>query len=778
MAVAKVILLLALGCAEAMLLQSSLRRVGYSSVLRRVRGGQMAMSAVASNPLLVQDGLPKFSAIKASDVKPAVSTLLQKLESDVEALEKSLEAKTQSGDTTYSDVIEALEVIEDPVEYAWGVVSHLTGVLNSDELRQVHQEMQPDVVRATTKISQSTALYEALKQVDDRSSGGSDSALDEAQQRVVTSSLNGMKLSGVGLQGADKKKFNENKVRLSELSTTFGNNVLDATKAYGLTLTSAEDVAGLPPSALALCAQMANAHQATLAASETAEETAATGGEATAEAGPWRLGLDMPSYLPAMKYLKSASVRETLYRAFVTRAGTANEPLITEILTLKKEQAQLLGFSCHAEVSIESKMAADVAAVAALTEQLRDKAYPAAIKELDTLTTFALANGFESEGKKLELWDVPFWSERQSESVFGFEEEQLRPYFALPNVLAGLFGLCKRLFGVNIVAADSGEAEVWHPDVQFFKVFDEATGVHVASFFLDPYSRPATKRGGAWMAPCSGKSSVIAGRNTPTAYLTCNGSPPLEDKATGTLQPSLMTFNEVITLFHETGHGLQHMLTTVPHAGAAGISGVEWDAVELPSQFMENWCYDEATVYGDESNGIPALALHYATNEPLPKDLFHKLKEQQQYQAGMVMLRQLYFGTTDMELHGSNGYDPSAPGALSPFELQRQVAERFTITNPLEGDRFLCAFGHIFAGGYSAGYYSYKWAEVLSADAFAAFEEVGLGNEEAVRATGRRFRDTVLSQGGGRHPSDVYRDFRGKDPSPEALLRHNGLLVK
>jgi len=401
-------------------------------------------------------------------------------------------------------------------------------------------------------------------------------------------------------------------------------------------------------------------------------------------------------------------------------------------------------------------MASSVAAVDELTEMLLAKALPAAKKELAELTEFAKAAGYE-EGT-LDNWDIPFWSERQSEKLFGFEEEELRPYFALPNVLSGLFGLCKRIFGVEIVKAD-GEAEVWHPDVGFFKVLDETTGEHLASFFLDPYSRPETKRGGAWMGVCVGKSQVL--NRKPVAYLTCNGSPPVDGK------PSLMTFNEVTTLFHETGHGLQHMLTTVTHAPAAGISGVEWDAVELPSQFMENWCYDPATVYD------AGMAKHYETGEPLPRELFDKLCEQKTYQMGMGMSRQLYFGALDMALHDS--YDP-ADKSTSIFDVQREIAGRMTVLPPLPEDRFLCSFGHIFAGGYSAGYYSYKWAEVLSADAFGAFEEAGLDNEEAVRATGKKFRETVLSLGGGAHPSEVFKAFRGRDPSPEALLRHSGLM--
>jgi len=448
-------------------------------------------------------------------------------------------------------------------------------------------------------------------------------------------------------------------------------------------------------------------------------------------------------------------VREQLYRAFVTRAGEENAPLISRILTLKQEQAKILGFSTYAELSLERKMAKDVAAVDELTEMLLAKAMPAAQKELAELTSFAIANGFDQQ--KLALWDVPFWSERQSEQLFGFEEEELRPYFPLPKVLEGLFALTNRIFNIEIVEKPS-EAPTWHPDVQFFHVNDADSGNHIASFYLDPYARPEDKRGGAWMDVCVGKSSVL--ERIPVAYLTCNGSPPVDGK------PSLMTFSEVTTLFHETGHGLQHMLTTVPHKPAAGIEGVEWDAVELPSQFMENWCYDEATLYG--------MSGHYESGEALPKELYHKLCDQKSYQAGMTMVRQLYFGALDIELH--HRYDPSAPDAVTPFERQQQLAARFSVIPPLSDDRFLCGFGHIFAGGYAAGYYSYKWAEVLSADAYAAFEEAGLEDDVAVRAVGRKFRETVLSLGGGTHPSEVFKAFRGRDPSPDALLRHSGLL--
>ena len=708
-----------------------------SSRVARVwlRGGATTtMQATATNPLQDFKALPRFDTISSADVKPALEAVLSNLDTEFGALEDKL--SKDGGEVQYADVMEALEKIEAPVEYSWGVVGHLMGVADSDELRAAHMEMQPKVVQTTSKLSQSGAVFGAVKKIVD--SGAAD--LDEAQMRILTSSLQSMQLSGVALDAEKKEEFNANKLKLAELSTRFSNHVLDATKAFSLLISDKAQVEGLPASALALAADRAKADGEA---------------EATAEAGPWKLGLDMPSYLPSMKFVKDRAVREQLYRAFVTRAGEENAPLIKQILTLKQKQAALLGYESYADVSIQRKMADSVGAVDELTEMLRAKALPAAEKELDELTTFANEKGFD--GGALELWDLPFWSERLSEERFGFEEEELRPYFALPSVLDGLFGLCNRLFGVNVVPAD-GEAEVWHKDVRYFKVLDAQSDEMLASFFLDPYARPENKRGGAWMGVCLGRSAVLARK--PVAYLTCSGSPPVDGK------PSLMTFNEVTTLFHEAGHGLQHMLTKVPHAPAAGINGVEWDAVELPSQFMENFCYDAATIYGT------GMAKHYETGEPLPRELFDKLCEQKTFQAGLGMLRQLYFGSLDMELHAQ--YDPS--GDETPFDVQKRVASRFTVLPPLEEDRFLCAFGHIFAGGYSAGYYSYKWAEVLSADAFAAFEEAGLDDEDKVREVGKRFRDTVLALGGGRHPSDVYRDFRGRDPSPDALLRHSGLL--
>jgi len=425
-----------------------------------------------------------------------------------------------------------------------------------------------------------------------------------------------------------------------------------------------------------------------------------------------------------MSHVPSRTVREKVYRAFITRASEFTEvadgeeaknnvPAVYEILKLKQEKAKMLGFKNHAEMSLDSKMAPTVDSVKELSNLILEKALPSAILELEELTALARSQGGEDYSEenleKLMPWDSTYWSERLKESKFDLKEEELRPYFALPSVLDGMFGLIERLFNVEVKKDDSG-VETWNDDVSFYNLYDKDSGKHIASFYLDPFSRPADKRGGAWMDVCIGKSDACA-RDVPVAYLTCNGSPPVGDK------PSLMTFREVETLFHETGHGLQHMLTDASVGDVAGINGVEWDAVELPSQFMENWCYDKKTVYG--------FAKHYETGEPLPEEMFQKLNEQKTYGAGMMACRQLLFGLLDMELHSD--FDPEAAenGGETIFDVHRRMAKMCTpYSQPINEDRFLCTFSHIFAGGYSAGYYSYKWAEVMSADAFGAFEDV------------------------------------------------------
>jgi oligopeptidase A len=690
------------------------------------------------NPLRAPDAraLPRFDAVAPEHVEPALRALLAELEAELATLEKGAAP-------TWSGVVEPLERIGDRLATPWGVVGHLLGVRNSPALRTAHEAVQPDVVRFGLRVAQSKPLFEALVALE---KSPEFARLDPAQRRIVTLLIRDAKLAGIGLEGAALARFQAIATELAEHQTAFSNHVLDATKAFALVLRDQAEVAGLPPSALELAAQSARA------AGEP---------NATAVAGPWRLTLDQPSLVPALQHLRRRDLREKLYRAHVARASSGaedNTALIGKILRLRREEARLLGFATFAELSLASKMAPDVAAARRLLEELRAVSYAAAERELAELRAFARSHG---ETAELAHWDIAYWAERQREERYAYSEEELRPYFPLPAVLAGLFALAERLFGVRIRAAD-GEAPVWHPDVRFFRV-DDDSGQPLAAFYLDPYSRPAEKRGGAWMDECLGRSRLFAdarGRaRLPVAHLVCNQTPPVGER------PSLMTFAEVETLFHEFGHGLQHMLTRVDYGLASGIRNVEWDAVELPSQFMENWCYHRETLLG--------FARHFETGAPLPDALIEKLRAARTYRAGSDMLRQLFFSLLDLELH--DGFDPD--GAATAFDVQQRVAARASLIPPLPEDRFLCSFGHIFAGGYAAGYYSYKWAEVLSADAFAAFEEAGLENAAALSATGRRYRDTVLGLGGSAPAMEVFKRFRGREPKTDALLRHYGLLA-
>ncbi|MDJ0582063.1 M3 family metallopeptidase [Crocosphaera sp.] len=691
----------------------------------------MSNTTVTNNPLLIGQGLPPFDKITPDYVIPAMTELLQELETKLKDLETNVKP-------TWEGLVEPLTEIEEKFSWSWGIVGHLMGVKNSPELRNAYETVQPQVIQFINTLSQSQPIYSAYKTLQESDSWNS---LDNAQKRIVETAIREAELSGVALTGETREKFNKIQLELAELSTKFSNHVLDATKAFKLKLTTEKEVEGLPASLLSLAAQTARSE---------GEENA------TPETGPWVITLDYPSYVPFMKYSSHGDLREKVYKAFISRASNGeldNNPLIKRILELRKQQAEILGYNTYAEVSLARKMAPNVETVEGLLEELRTVSYDAAVHDLETLKNF-------SKNDSLEPWDVSYWAEKQRETLFNFTAEELRPYFPLPQVLDGLFSLAKRIFGVTIISAD-GQAPIWQEDVRYFQVNNEA-GEAIAHFYLDPYSRPSEKRGGAWMNDCIGRAKMRHQEQfitrLPVAYLVCNQTPPVDGK------PSLMTFDEVTTLFHEFGHGLQHMLTKVDYPGAAGINNVEWDAVELPSQFMENWCYDRTTLFN--------MAKHYETGETLPEHYYDKLVSARNYMSGSAMLRQLHFSFLDLELH--HRYQPN--GKETHAEVRNRIAEKTTVMKPLPEDAFLCAFGHIFSGGYAAGYYSYKWAEVLSADAFSAFEEVGLNDEKAVAQTGKRFRDTVLALGGSVNPMEVFKAFRGREPQTEPLLRHSGLL--
>ncbi|CAM6094637.1 unnamed protein product [Calypogeia fissa] len=689
------------------------------------------------NPLLDDASYPRFDAVEAKHVIPGMRALLKQLEDGLAELEANVKP-------TWPELVEPLEKIVDRLSVAWGTVSHLKAVKDSPELRAAVEEVQPERVSFSLRLGQSKPIYEAFKAIRE---GYLWSQLNEAQQRIVEGELKEATLNGVGLDGEARTRFNEIQQELEQLSTKFSENVLDATKKFQKLVVDPKEIEGLPLTALGVAAQTAvsKGHEG-----------------ATTESGPWIITLDAPSYMPVMQHVRNRSLREELYKAYLSRASNGdldNTPIITKTLQLRQEKAELLGYKNHAEVSMALKMAT-LERAEDLLEKLRSTSWDPAVKDLEDLKAFAKEQG-APECDDVRPWDLTFWSERLWEAKFNINEEELRPFFSLPRVTEGLFNLAKMLFGVVIEAAD-GLAPVWHKDVQFFRVKDLA-GEPLAYFYFDPYSRPSEKRGGAWMDEVLGRSRLLAPKESPVrlpvAHMVCNQTPPVGD------EPSLMTFREVETVFHEFGHALQHMLTKQDEGLVAGIRKVEWDAVELPSQFMENWCYHRATLLG--------IAKHYKTGDILSEEVYTKLLAARTFRAASMMLRQIHFALIDLELHSR--FKPG--GSETIFDVDRRIARKTQVIPPLPEDGFLCGFSHIFAGGYSAGYYSYKWAEVLSADAFSAFEEVGLENEVAVKETGKRFRDTVLGLGGGRPPAEVFKAFRGRDPSTNALLRHSGLLT-
>ncbi|KAG5230713.1 cytosolic oligopeptidase [Salix suchowensis] len=689
-----------------------------------------------ANPLLQDFEFPPFDVVEASHVRPGIRAILKNLESDLEELERTVEP-------SWPKLVEPLEKLVDQLTIVWGMINHLKAVKDSPELRAAIEEVQPEKVKFQLRLGQSKPIYNAFKAIQDSPQW---SSLSDAQKRIVESQIKEAVLNGVALDDDKREQFNKIEQELERLSQKFGENVLDATKKFEKLIIDKKDIEGLPATSLGLAAQTAVSKGHT---------------DATVENGPWIITLDAPSFMSVMQHARNRGLREEIYRAYVTRASSGdlnNTAIIDEILKLRLEKAKLLGYNNYAEVSMATKMAT-VEKAEELLEKLRKASWDAAVQDMEDLKIFSKNQG-AMEANDLTHWDTSFWSERLRESKYDINEEELRPFFSLPKVMDGLFNLAKTIFGIDIELAD-GLAPVWNSDVKFYCVKD-SLGSPIAYFYFDPYSRPSEKRGGAWMDEVVSRSRVLSPNGTaprlPIAHMVCNQTPPVGKK------PSLMTFREVETVFHEFGHALQHMLTKQDEGLVAGIRGIEWDAVELPSQFMENWCYHRETLMG--------IAKHYETGETLPEEVYSKLLAARTFRAGSFSLRQIKFASLDLELHTNY-----IPGALeSIYDVDQRVSKRTQVIPPLTEDRFLCGFSHIFAGGYAAGYYSYKWAEVLSADAFSAFEDVGLDNSKAVKETGNKFRETILALGGGKAPLEVFVEFRGREPSPEALLRHNGLL--
>ncbi|MDO2438267.1 oligopeptidase A [Aeromonas veronii] len=677
-----------------------------------------------NNPLLTMDSLPPFSQIKPEQVQPAV------IQAIADCKQKISDVLAQRDPHTWDSLIAPLEEVNDRLSRIWSPVSHLNSVLNSEALREAHDACLPLLSEFQTYVGQHEGLYQAylaLSQSDDFP------LLSGAQRKEIQNTLRDFRLSGIGLPAEAQQRYGEIQARLSELASRFSNNVLDATQGWHKLVADEAELAGLPDSVRAAARQMA---------------------ELKGKEG-WLFTLDIPSYLPVMMYADNRELRAEMYEAFTTRASDQgpnagkwdNSAIMSELLTLRRELAQLLGFANYAELSLATKMADKTEQVVSFLTDLAAKSLPQGKAELEEIRAFAAEQHSQSE---LAAWDLAYYAEKLKQHKFSISDEQLRPYFPASKVVKGLFEVVKRVFGMKV--RERLGIDTWHPDVRFYDIFDADDELR-GSFYLDLYAREH-KQGGAWMDVCLGRRYRQDGSlQKPVAYLTCNFNGPVDGK------PALFTHNEVVTLFHEFGHGIHHMLTRIDVAGVAGINGVAWDAVELPSQFLENWCW--------ESEALAFISGHYETGEPLPADLLEKMLTARNFQAAMQMLRQLEFALFDFRLHQE--FDPTNPAQLPALldEVRSQVA----VMTPPAFNRFQHSFSHIFAGGYAAGYYSYKWAEVLSADAFSRFEEEGIFNP----ATGQSFLKNILEKGGSKEPMELFRAFRGREPKVDALLRHSGI---
>lgn len=677
-----------------------------------------------NNPLLTMDSLPPFSQIRPDQVQPAVTQAI------ADCKQKIADVLAQRDPHTWDSLIAPLEEVNDRLSRIWSPVSHLNSVLNSEALREAHDACLPLLSEFQTYVGQHEGLYQAylaLAESDDFP------LLSGAQRKEIQNTLRDFRLSGIGLPAEAQQRYGEIQARLSELASRFSNNVLDATMGWSKLVSDEAELSGLPASALAAARQLA---------------------EHKGEQG-WLFTLDIPSYLPVMMYADNRTLRAELYEAFATRASDRgpnagkwdNSAIMTELLSLRRELAQLLGFGNYAELSLATKMADRTEQVVGFLTDLAAKSLPQGKAELEEIRAFATERHGQSE---LAAWDIPYYAEKLKQHKFAISDEQLRPYFPANRVVKGLFEVVRRVFGMKV--RERLGIDTWHPDVRFYDIFDAEEELR-GSFYLDLYAREH-KRGGAWMDVCLGRRYRQDGSlQKPVAYLTCNFNGPVDGK------PALFTHNEVVTLFHEFGHGIHHMLTRIDVAGVAGINGVAWDAVELPSQFLENWCW--------ESEALAFISGHYETGEQLPADLLEKMLTARNFQAAMQMLRQLEFALFDFRLHQE--FDPANPELIPTLlaEVRGQVA----VMTPPEFNRFQHSFSHIFAGGYAAGYYSYKWAEVLSADAFSRFEEEGIFNP----ATGQSFLKHILEKGGSKEPMELFRAFRGREPQVDALLRHSGI---
>lgn len=676
------------------------------------------------NPLLASFYLPSFSAICPKDVLPALQSALSDCYAEVERV------LANPGPFSWDNLCQPLIDVDDRLSRIWSTIAHLNSVKHSPELRTAYEEALPLLSQYGTWVGQHQCLYQAYHSLKD---GDTFIHLSAPQRKTVENILRDFELSGVGLQIDKQRRYGEIVLRLSELGSVYSNNVLDATMGWSKLITDQAELNGLPARAIMQAQAMA---------------------QAKGQHG-WMLTLDTPSYLPVLTYAENRNLREEVYRAFATLASDQgpnagkwdNSDIMEEILALRHELAQLLGFESYADQSLTTKMAKTPQQVISFLNSLASRARPQATKELAQLRTFVKEHYNIDE---LEVWDITYYGEKQKQYLFSINDEQLRPYFPEQKVLKGLFEVLKRVYGIT--ATERQNVDIWHPDVHFFDLFDSSYELR-GSFYLDLYARE-NKRSGAWMDACVSSVRKADGNlQKPVAYLVCNFSPPLGD------QPALFTHHEVITLFHEFGHGLHHMLTQIDTAGVSGISGVPWDAIELPSQLMENWCW--------EPEALAFISGHYQSGESLPQEMLHKLVVVKNYQAALFILRQLEFALFDLIMHFS--YNPARGAQIMSTlaEVKKMVS---VLPSPMWG-RFPHSFSHIFSGGYAAGYYSYLWAEVLAADAYSRFEEEGIFNPKI----GHAFLENILSRGGSEDPMVLFKRFRGREPQLEAMLRHYGI---
>jgi len=676
-----------------------------------------------NNPLLETHELPPFDLIKPEHVLPAIEA---RLAANLRAIDELLDA----GQTTWSGLVSVIEQMEDELRQAYSAVGHMNAVVNTPELREAWNGCLPRLSEYETALGQNPRLFKAYEAI---AASAEYAQLGKAERKALDNALRDFRLSGIDLPREQQQRFAEIGKRLAALSGQFNDNVLDATMAWSKLISDESELAGLPASALAL-------------ASQTAEQRGEQG---------YLFTLEFPSYMPVLTYCENQPLRREMYEAYVTRASDLgpnagqwdNSQVMTEILTLEKEKARLLGFDNYAELSLATKMAQSTDQVLTFLDDLASHAKPAAVTEFDELCEFARTTFGAAD---INPWDLGFYAEKLKESKFSVSDEALRPYLPAPTVILGMFEVVKRLFDLEIVQVE--DIKTWHPDVTTYNIFKN--GALIARFYLDLYARQH-KQGGAWMDDCRVRRRRADGSlQLPVAYLTCNFSAPVGG------QPALLTHDEVVTLFHEFGHGLHHMLTRVACADVSGINGVAWDAVELPSQFMENWCWQE--------EALAFISGHYETGEPLPTALLQKVLAAKNFQSAMQMVRQVEFSLFDFRLRCE--FDPTQPQQIQ--SLLDEVRSRVAVTQTAPFNRFQHGFGHIFGGGYAAGYYSYKWAEVLSADALSRFQQEGIFN----RQTGEKFLATILEQGGSEAPMDMFVAFMGREPEITALLRQEGIL--